>query len=52
MSKLALANTTPVTPPIVIRAKNPKTNNYGVVNLKLPPSHVAQSSAFKLFSFS
>lgn len=28
-------------PPIVNKAKNPKVNNNGVVNLKLPPYRVA-----------
>ena len=37
ISKLALARTTPVNPPIVNNAKNPITNNNGVVYLRLPP---------------
>jgi hypothetical protein len=40
-SNEALAKTTPVTPPIVNKAKNPNVNNKGVVNLKLPPYKVA-----------
>ena len=46
MSIEALANTTPVTPPIVNRAKNPNVNNNGVWYLKLPPYSVARGSAF------
>ena len=41
MSKDALANKIPVRPPIVNNAKNPNTNNNGVVYLKLPPYRVA-----------
>ena len=48
----AFDNTTPVNPPIVNRAKNPNTNNKGVLYLKLPPYRVAQGSAFYLFRYS
>jgi hypothetical protein len=41
ISKEALDNTTPVNPPIVNKAKNPNTNNNGVLYLKLPPYKVA-----------
>lgn len=51
-SKLALDNTTPVNPPIVKRAKNPKVKTKGVLYLKLPPYKVAQGSAFNHFRFS
>jgi hypothetical protein len=40
-SKEALDKTTPVNPPIVNKAKNPNTNNNGVLNFKLPPYRVA-----------
>ena len=52
MSIEALAKTTPVNPPIVNKAKNPKVNNNGVVNLKLPPYRVARGSAFYHFRYS
>jgi len=32
-----LANTTPVTPPVVNRNKNPSVYSNGVVNLSVPP---------------
>jgi len=46
MSKLAFASTTPVNPPIVNNARNPNTNNIGVVILIEPPYAVAQGKAF------
>jgi hypothetical protein len=36
-----LASTTPVNPPTVNKAKNPRTHNIGAVNLKDPPYAVA-----------
>jgi hypothetical protein len=41
MSKLALANTTPVTPPKENKKIKPMTYNIGVDNQRLPPYNVA-----------
>jgi hypothetical protein len=51
-SKDALDKITPVNPPIVNKAKKPKTNNKGVLNFKVPPYNVAQGSAFNHHRFS
>ena len=40
-SRLALARTTPVRPPIVNRAMNPSAHSIGTVILRLPPYAVA-----------
>jgi hypothetical protein len=40
ISKPALANITPVTPPIVNKNKNPIANNIGVANVIVPPTIV------------